>query len=786
MLPRGASRAKIPSLVAISIFAGLAGMPAIAHIEDNLNGVHFNNNRPDFGTVPTRAIISEEQDDRPSLGGSAMTYADDRAYVELTLDKDDWISYRHAKQRQILMQRASSALAAGRVRDAEADYSEVGHVFGWEQGVRTRVHILQLAEQNPASCLADVDHYNSALDADEASHGAAAAVTFGALARGSRLPWIKAYSLYQAAGLAYENRSFPAAYQGFCQVLEGWNDAPLREDTLIMVARSALQSGHENELRLPQAQWALQTLKRDFPKSRFLGDATGLEARIDTLRGNYPPALTVYFKRNDLASVEQILKLDPKVDRNTVRPRLLAAYFDRLPRARTYEEYCDAVNSIDRVRESFSLSDATTFGSSLPNRPVLAASYLYYRLYLTDASADDFHRLASLAGRLAQRWTNSSTSPSLAAMVCTRVAEAYYQDRDYVTALRWSRRALEIQPADRSQFVEGACLLKRGNPASAASILKKLLTAYPESPLRRAAREELALASERIGDLTTALDQYFALGYTTDIAYMLDARLTFEQVRQYEEAHRRSADHPLLLYTLGMRCLRDERYHEANHYFAELPRRLYRKYIAPTAVWSDDGAQQEPMTTAADLQRLEDNLNHSGGYSRAVAEYRYASYFYEHGTLLLYNGALWQGNRVWGFGYWWDPNVALPADVAAARRHMYEHEVYARAMALCLDVVRRYPHAPIAPSALYRAACCARRLSDFNDWWRGEACVTGLWWQSVALMKRVARDYPQSPLAHHARKYAGVFAGEAEEYGGNWYASFRNEWGSDPQPPWRE
>lgn len=67
-------------------------------------------------------------------------------------------------------------------------------------------------------------------------------------------------------------------------------------------------------------------------------------------------------------------------------------------------------------------------------------------------------------------------------------------------------------------------------------------------------------------------------------------------------------------------------------------------------------------------------------------------------------------------------------------------------------IVREHPQSLTAPFALYRAACCARKLASFNDWWRGNN--PNHFKEASRLIKRLAREYPDHPLAHHARRDA--------------------------------
>src|SRR5260370_20396851 len=99
------------------------------------------------------------------------------------------------------------------------------------------------------------------------------------------------------------------------------------------------------------------------------------------------------------------------------------------------------------------------------------------------------------------------------------------------------------------------------------------------------------------------------------------------------------------------------------------------------------------------LQRAAGSARNSN--ARAAALYKYASYYYTHGTLLLYNPALWGGERMMDFDFYWNERHATKEDDDASWEHHYEHDVYARALKLCRQIAERYPNSTTAPKALY-------------------------------------------------------------------------------------
>src|SRR5262249_43376935 len=135
--------------------------------------------------------------------------------------------------------------------------------------------------------------------------------------------------------------------------------------------------------------------------------------------------------------------------------------------------------------------------------------------------------------------------------------------------------------------------------------------------------------------------------------------------------------------------------------------------IAARWVWRD-------LKTAEDLERLEREAAEArGDEAKAEALYQLASYLYPASTLLFYNPSLWDGARHYkleelefGNGF------RAPGEAQLLWKHTEEHEPVARALEIYLDVVHRFPNTRAARDALYTAAVCHERLSDYNNHWR--------------------------------------------------------------------
>ena len=772
--PRGVSSGGCPLLIAGLILGCLSVLclprPAPACQSDQYNSIHFNSDRPDFGTVPRRAILSwhrvEGNDDRGTseYGGNGA----DRTGMELTEDQDKQRHDARLANRQRLMETALALAKKGALRKSIGAYRQVGARYGWWGGVRDRVEVLQGALASPATPVSFlwVRVYLRAMELDDAGKRDRARQAFTdivATADPRTAAPVLPHALYQLASLEYEDHQLPAALALYEKVLGRFPTSPVREQALLMIARCTLLGPKPTAADITDGASALDRLQTLFPNTRFRGAFTGLRARVDFLRGHYARASHIYFSLGDLDSNEMILRKTISPDlRDEIVVRLFAAYLRSLDTAQDYATYEHAVQYADLNRDRLSTAAARRFSAMALADPDLAASYFYYRLYLVKNTRSETRQLADFAARVADRHPFRHDSPG-ARLVLTRIAEVFYQDGAYSKALRWSNESLASGVSDRALYVRGACEEKQHRLASAGQDFTRLLRQFPLSPLERVAREELALVDEARGDLGGALDQYCALGYTGDIAFFLDARMTPRQIERYLAGRPYPGYRSLITYSLGIRYLRTGQWDRARRWLERTPAEKEAEYSQGRKEWAARPSP-DPLVAVSDLESLQRAVSRAkGSNARAEALYRYASYYYSHGSLLLYNAGLWQQMREYSFDIWWNERHATPQDLSAERDHMYEHEVYARALRICLDIEKRYPRSPTAPRALYRAACCARYLANYNYWWRKEDKRHDYWAESVHLMTRLANRYPTDPLAAHARKYAGVFAQEGRD-----------------------
>ncbi len=755
--------------------------PAHACFGDKIASVHFHSSPPDFGIPPRRAMLSwrGEHDDRPSDVGDGGA----KQGLELVPPDDE-----EAAKRQIRVALRIAALEAlgesGKWRQARQALEQLAMQSGWTGILRDRVQILRQIEAMPTvppALLSAYRRYRQGLDADAQEKRDVAQEAFEQVFKDPAAGFLRAHACYQLASLAWEWLDFPRAVGLYEALLREFPHSVKREDGLMMLARCAILPATPEGRNVAAGRSALDRLAKEFPHSRFRAAALGLRGRLHYLNGEVSAAFWCFRTVGDSRSVETMIREGVGESGRKYRVWLFTAYLRQLAQAHTYTDYSHAVAAIDRARYALTPQDLKRFSALIRRDPALPDPYFYYRLYLTALKPSDLKSLAQLADEIVA----AHPTTRLSEPVRVRLAEVYYRRRQYDKALRWAAdQKIVGKPYDRALYVRGSTLQRLGRIREALAAFRLLLARCPFSPLRHGAREETAILCETLGDRVGALEQYFALDYTADIAYLLDSRMSITEVeacarrfrrgrhtirsgggyyRRGGEIRVRYTERELLAYTLGVLSLRAEHWDAAEHWFKQLKSKRLHRFSLGRAQWATRSSP-DPLTTTRELRRLSAAVHAATTENaRATALYKVATYYYTHGTLLLYNPLLWQDERAWDYSYCLNPQRISAAESSATRAYMYRHEVYARSLAICLQIAQRYPHAAVAPQALYRAACSARFLANFNGWWRAENNAHNHWRDAARLMHACAVRYPRHPLAKEAAKYSKVFEQERKD-----------------------
>ena len=721
--------------------------PAWGSFGEHLNSVHFHSGSPDFGLTPRRGRVwVDEYDNRPN-----RVYGGWSDHFELSEDKDN---EREANRLRDLARLQESG---GPRRPWEIPgplWAQHARRFGATATVQDRVEVLSHTNLPTTPLWRYLDAV-TALEGPNTGWNAALK-TFQELAADPHLPpWLRERATFQRAATLAQWLNFKAAVPLWQAQLRQFPDGEKRDAALLRIARACLLH-HATPDGVQTGRAAAEQLLRSFPKSRFRVAARGLVARADLADGHYDLAAETYCALNDGDSIAWVRA---KRDKPYYRTLQLIAYLHAFDRATTHDDYQNAGVGISRSLKLFNATTGKGFQERLVTDPSLAAPYFYFRLNHCENKPDDLKRLLALADRITRR-------ESLPDGLRVRLAELYYRNGAFGRAARWASAVTDPTLQGRALYVRAGSRYRQGQLATARADLERLLADYPKSNVRHTARELLAVVAERQGDFPAALDQYFALDYHDDFAYLIDARMPVATLERYWETHRHHRD--LLAYSIALRHLRVEHWDAARTWLARIPKASYLALQSPKGDdndfgWYSDENPTDPKLVLARLSQLHAAAERAhGAEAKAAARYAYARAYYTQGTLQLYNAPLWNGRRMFHFNIFWNHKLATPKDKQAVERYMYQHEVYAHTRQICLEIADDYPDTRTAPAALYRAACASERLWHLNAWWNGEETPVDHNKEASQLMARLARRYPKDPLAKPARKYADVFAGKGE------------------------
>ncbi|HET6978336.1 MAG TPA: outer membrane protein assembly factor BamD [Pyrinomonadaceae bacterium] len=577
----------------------------------------------------------------------------------------------------------------------------------------------------------------------------------------------------RAAGM-YRDEEFEDAALAFNALARKYPHSEKREAALFMAAVATMKtslaytptSGDEAHLNegndeprpevLIDDEWhaALAGFKRvmaAYPHGRYFNDARGWIAYLMLRKGDRAAALVEYYRmlsdRNDKnAQAEAVRSLDmvrhhatddelTRVESQlTSEPQVALTYAYHTIYNYSIDPAGDPYPDFEEIEDAEGTYDAKA-SSSLNNKNVQA-----WQKNRTATGHKVVERVLTFSRRLLDRYPKLSVGGAFA----LRVAEANLELGDNEDAVRFAKRALQsgVQNNERAQalWTIGVAEHRLKHLASARQNLETLVRDFPDHELNTGARRLLAMVAEDSGDIDAALEQYIELNYTVDIAYFVDTLMTIDQLAQFIDRHPHIDEKNVLTYSLGLRYLRANRWNDARATFAKV-----NAVANPdsSAFNYSDGAEtatdpKEPHTdydnhpllthqllmldiqTANDLERLERNVARATD-SEATAEamYQLASYQYEASSLLFYNPILWNGDRYWDLSnFALDGRYRAPNESENLFAYMQEHETLARALKIYLEIVERYPRTYAARDALYTAAVCHERLSNYNSYWR--------------------------------------------------------------------
>jgi len=579
---------------------------------------------------------------------------------------------------------------------------------------------------------------------------------------------------YLNAAEQYRQNNFEAAASAFKALAQQFAHSEKREAALFMTAVATMKTsatyvpasgnagydyGEQSNTTDDQA-WhdafaAFQKVVNEYPHGKYSNDARSWQAYLFLRRRDRAAALAQYYRlladKDENTRIEAAFSLQlvrsPATDDEMARvekelanePQAALAYayhniynysIDPGPDRPPYEEVKDLSG-----REDF---DATRARSKqLENE---------WRTERADTSRKELARTLEFSKRLMANHQNLSLGGAFA----LRAAQASEELEDNATASQFARRALQrrLNSSEREQalWTLGIAEYRLHHLDAGRKNFTLLLHDYPKTNLTEAARRNLAMIAEDAGDIDGALEQYIALKYDIDEAYFVDTLMTPEQLLAFIQKHPESPKKNEFTYALGVRYLRQGRWEDARKALAQVQTRPdvgYDYYCrscnckgglsinctdpkeAAMGVQEDNGKKPvsaslllRDVQTANDLEALERSANEAvGDEAKAEALYQYASYQYQASSLLFYNPLASVGYYNLG-EFAGQGRYRIPNESKILFDSQQERERLARALKIYLQVADEFPRTRAGRDALYTAAVCHERLSNYNPYWR--------------------------------------------------------------------
>ena len=575
---------------------------------------------------------------------------------------------------------------------------------------------------------------------------------------------------YLKGVVLYIQEEFEKAADAFNNVARKYPGSEKREAALFMAALATMKSSsaysptsgdeaHLHEERhnavhpveideaWHQAMAGFKRVTAEYPRGRYYNDARGWIAYLWLRKEDRAAALVEYYRL--LAdSRDKNAQLEAAVSLEMVRHHATADQMSRVEREIADEPQVALTYAYHNIF-NYSIDPGPATAPYDPNASESANDEQdrVWQENRASAKRATLERILSFSLRLVEHYPNLSLGGNFA----LRAAQASQELDKNADALQFANRALQsgVSGDERAQALWSSGLAEHRLKqfGAAKRTFATLLKEYPKSEMVEGARRILAMISEDEGNINGALEQYIALDYGLDVAYFIDVLMTPEQLAGFIQQHSGSPEANEFTYALGLRYLRANRWDDARATFSRVKavgspdfnmygsRRCYG-YItddecsaAKTPEYdSEDNViltyrlLMGDVQTANDLEALEKAVNQAtGDEAKAEALYQLASYQYEASSLLFYNPIAWGGNggRYWSLSQFaGNGGYRAPNESQLLFAYMQEHDTFARALKIYLEVVNKYPQTRAARDALYTAAVCHERLSGYNQYWR--------------------------------------------------------------------
>lgn len=708
--------------VLLGALALAAAGPLIACWGPEYESVHFNDAKPDFFRMPRpwRGIPSEK-----------------RAHPAEAYDESAW---QRPSQADEVAKQARAAEAAGRFAqagrlwreqqrlfDREMDPSHVGQAPTAVPGLDDRIAALEAwrgAGDN--SSLRAYLQARDLVDAGKNPVEVLKGVTAASLT--DRAAYLKAAYLFEAGRL-------DAALAAYREVTRRYPRDPLAR---YMVGRCCFRQVYARETKADPEEEA----RKPAP---LLADQR--KAFLEQGRGAYEAAALIGAGTPLGSDAEGMAAAcDYRLERY---PEALVRYCRILARQRGREESRSTWISARDTLEKMSAGDHDRFQKLAAPDVEAGTVYLDLHLRYGRAGAGAQYRLGLFALDLLKRYP----AAALSGRMLTRLADIEERFGHHARAEKLSAAALKRLPPglfrDEARWQHAVSLRSLGRSPEALAEFEALSSGAVLANMRAGADEAAALLSEAARDYANAIRHYFALDYGLDYGYLVDIRATQDDLREFLK---RFPNHPrakLVRYSLGFRQLRAGQFEEAVRTFEALGAYLDAAEQAYQSTTAKGEPRWPPLRTArflADAERRERGAKTPEEKAKVAYERGRALFWgrYE----LLYNGALWQGRRLFAL----EPDN-VPDAARLLDRHEKEHTALYQALLVFDRIARDYPDTPEAPRALYSAALCCTFMSNMDPFWsRQGKTLTG---RAIGYYRRLQREYPSDPLAAAAARFGG-------------------------------
>ena len=560
---------------------------------------------------------------------------------------------------------------------------------------------------------------------------------------------------YLAAAELYRTGDKSAAKDAFAEHLAKFRKSEKRESAAYMVAKLTMESSYSfgqtgcgiepgsadpiekcRDEAWTQAVEKFQRFMLEFPKSRYSNDARGWLAYLYRRGGERAAALAEYYRLlgspNDLSA-----RLEAKKSL-----QIIGQDYD--------DDTLDKVEELIRndVDASMAYAYHRIYNHATDLTYVSTSNVWYYMADYNDdevKAVEDMHRKGDHELERVARFATSMMRKYPAARVSAgfvlRVAEAQLESRNFTDGLAMARKALALgvdgELKSQALWIVGSCEHVNEDLNAARSTFEKLIAEFPRSKHADGARRLLAIVAEDRGDLEAALEFYLALNYKYDVAYYVEVLMPTDRLAKFIKDRPKVSRDNKLLYSLGLRYMRDNRWNEARETLAlvtsetDFDTNAYdpegEKRFAKNTGWgygeSDTIKTEWIMQDLKTIDTLE-NMEHAidvapDDEAKPEAMYQLASFLFGSDDLLFYNPAAWQGMRSdlleqLQLG----DNMRLPGESAAILRHAQSHDRMARAIPIYIEIANRFPNTRAAKDALYSAAVAHERLSGASNYWR--------------------------------------------------------------------